>query len=172
MTSGAVVLVVALVAAVAFGLWRRRTDGRFRGTGPVAAASPAGGTAPGADTTGSPGDLEGAAATASVPTTWDLVRAAGVAEEAGERATLLQFSTTFCTPCRATRRILGEVAAAVPGVRHVEVDAELHLQLTRDLDVLRTPTTLVLDARGTEVLRASGAPDKRQVLAALDRAVS
>ena len=86
----------------------------------------------------------------------------------GERATLLQFSSAFCAPCRATRRILADVAAIVPGVAHVEVDAEEHLDLVRRLGVLRTPTTLVLDAAGREVTRASGAPRPAQVLAALD----
>ena len=51
---------------------------------------------------------------------------------------------------------------------HVEVDAEEHLDLVRRLGVLRTPTTLVLDAAGREVTRASGAPRPAQVLAALD----
>jgi hypothetical protein len=32
---------------------------------------------------------------------------------------------------------------------------------------MRTPTTLVLDAAGREVTRATGAPRKEQVLAAL-----
>ena len=49
----------------------------------------------------------------------------------GERATLLQFSSAFCAPCRATRRVLGEVAGLVPGVTHVEVDAEHHLDVVR-----------------------------------------
>lgn len=89
----------------------------------------------------------------------------------GERATLLQFSSAFCAPCRATRRTLAEVAAAVPGVAHVEVDAESHLELVRRLNVLRTPTTLVLDADGREVVRASGLPRKAEVLAALGQAV-
>ena len=89
----------------------------------------------------------------------------------GERATLLQFSSAFCAPCRATRRILAEVAEVVPGVAHVEVDAESHLELVRRLGVLKTPTTLVLDARGREVLRASGQPKKADVLHALTQAV-
>jgi thiol-disulfide isomerase/thioredoxin len=88
---------------------------------------------------------------------------AGLGEEPGERATLLQFSSAFCAPCRATRRVLGEVAAVVPGVRHVEVDAEAHLDLVRRLDVRSTPTTLVLDA--------TGQPRKDEVLAALAGAV-
>ena len=66
----------------------------------------------------------------------------------GERATLLQFSSAFCAPCRATRRTLSEVAELVPGVAHVEVDAEQHLDVVRRLGVLKTPTTLVLDAAG------------------------
>jgi thiol-disulfide isomerase/thioredoxin len=89
----------------------------------------------------------------------------------GERATLLQFSSAFCAPCRATRRILGEVAGLVPGVAHVEVDAEQHLELVRRLGILKTPTTLVLDSRGHEVKRASGQPRKADVLAALGQAV-
>jgi hypothetical protein len=59
----------------------------------------------------------------------------------------------------------------VPGVEHVEVDAEHHLELVRRVDVLRTPTTLVLDKDGREVSRASGALRKEQVLAALAAAV-
>jgi thiol-disulfide isomerase/thioredoxin len=85
----------------------------------------------------------------------------------GERATLLQFSSAFCAPCRATRRVLADVATAVPGVTHVELDAEHHLDLVRRVGVTRTPTTLVLDAAGREVTRAAGAPRKEQVLAAL-----
>jgi hypothetical protein len=34
--------------------------------------------------------------------------------------------------------------------------------------VLRTPTTLVLDATGHETTRATGAPRKEQVIAALN----
>ncbi|MGW0807620.1 thioredoxin family protein [Nonomuraea sp. NPDC002799] len=85
----------------------------------------------------------------------------------GERATLVQFSTAFCQPCRATRRILADVSGLVPGVGHVEIDAESRLDLVRRLDVMRTPTVLVLDAAGGIVKRASGQPRKADVLAAL-----
>ncbi|MDX3308596.1 TlpA family protein disulfide reductase [Streptomyces sp. NPDC054884] len=91
--------------------------------------------------------------------------------ELGERATLVQFSSAFCAPCRATRRILGEVAAAVPGVAHIEIDAEAHLDLVRELDILKTPTVLVLDADGRIVRRAAGQPRKADVIAALGEAV-
>ncbi len=94
------------------------------------------------------------------------------AHDLGERATLLQFSSAFCAPCRATRRILDEVATATPGVVHIEVDAEHHLDVVRRLGILRTPTTLVLSVHGHEVTRAMGAPTKQQVLSALGGAVS
>jgi thiol-disulfide isomerase/thioredoxin len=92
-------------------------------------------------------------------------------EAPGERATLLQFSSAFCAPCRATRVVLADVAALVPGVRHVEVDAEKHLAVVRQLGIAKTPTTLVLDASGREASRASGAPRKAEVLAAVGHAV-
>ncbi|MET8163398.1 thioredoxin family protein [Streptomyces sp. NPDC005329] len=91
--------------------------------------------------------------------------------ELGERATLVQFSSAFCAPCRATRRVLGEVAGVVPGVTHIEIDAEAHLDLVRELDILKTPTVLVLDADGHIVRRATGQPRKADVLAALGEAV-
>ncbi|MBD3147811.1 thioredoxin family protein [Microbispora camponoti] len=99
------------------------------------------------------------------------VTSADLAADLGERATLVQFSTAFCQPCRATRRILGEVAAMVPGVRHVEIDAESRLDLVRRFGVLRTPTVLVLDGAGNVVKRASGLPRKADVIGALGAAV-
>ena len=91
--------------------------------------------------------------------------------ELGERATLVQFSTAFCAPCRATRRVLSEVAAMVPGVRHVEIDAESRLDLVRRFDIMRTPTVLVLDTAGRIIKRAAGAPRRVDVIAALGLAV-
>jgi len=85
----------------------------------------------------------------------------------GDRATLVQFSSAFCAPCRATRQILGDVAGMVDGVAHVEIDAESRLDLVRRLDVKRTPTTLVLDPDGQITHRASGQPRKADVIAAL-----
>lgn len=87
--------------------------------------------------------------------------------ELGKRATLVQFSSAFCAPCRATKRILGEVAGLVDGVAHVEIDAEARLDLVRELNILKTPTVLILDAAGTIVQRAAGQPRKADVIAAL-----
>lgn len=92
-------------------------------------------------------------------------------ERLGERATLVQFSTAFCQPCRAARRTLGEVSAMVEGVSHIEVDAESHLELVRALGVTGTPTVLVLDGAGRVVRRAVGAPRRADVIAALGAAI-
>ena len=67
--------------------------------------------------------------------------------------------------------MLADVAAVVPGVVHLEVDAEHHLELVRRLGVRRTPTTFVLDAEGGIVVRAAGAPSRAAVLTALEQAV-
>ncbi|MFE7571123.1 TlpA family protein disulfide reductase [Streptomyces sp. NPDC057539] len=97
--------------------------------------------------------------------------AAELGAELGERATLVQFSTAFCRPCRATRRTLAEVAGMVDGVSHVELDAEQRLELVRELGILRTPTVLVLDAGGRIVRRAAGQPRTVDVIAALGEAM-
>ncbi|KIF66467.1 thioredoxin [Streptomyces sp. AcH 505] len=91
--------------------------------------------------------------------------------ELGARATLVQFSSAFCQPCRATRRTLTEVAELVDGVSHVELDAEQRLELVRELGIMKTPTVLVLDATGRIVRRAAGQPRKVDVIAALGAAV-
>ncbi len=89
----------------------------------------------------------------------------------GERATLVEFSSAFCLPCRATRHVLDDVAAMIPGVRRVEVDAEQRPDLARAIGVQGTPTTVVLDADGGEVTRATGIPRRADVIAALGRII-
>jgi hypothetical protein len=153
--TGLVVLLLTLALAGAAGAVHRARNGRMRGSVPTAA-----------------GHDE------AVP---DLRRElAGLGLEPGERGTLLQFSSAFCAPCRVTRALLADAAHVVPGVRHLEVDvadgsdhtAALKLALVRRLDIRRTPTTLVLDAAGREIRRASGVPRREQVLAALADTVS
>ena len=85
----------------------------------------------------------------------------------GSRATLVQFSSAFCSPCRATRALLEDVTVDMADVVHVEIDAEANLELVRTLDIRSTPTTLFLDRNGHEVGRAMGAPKRDQVLSAI-----
>jgi thioredoxin-like negative regulator of GroEL len=85
----------------------------------------------------------------------------------GSRVTLVQFSSAFCSPCRATRMLLEDVTAEMSEVAYVEIDAEANLELVRTLDIRSTPTTLFLDRTGHEVGRAMGAPKRDQVLSAI-----
>ncbi|MFC5746020.1 TlpA family protein disulfide reductase [Actinomadura rugatobispora] len=151
---GALVAIAVLVAATVFGLVRRHRDGRLRVQGKAAE-----GSTPVNDDTGIGGRPEALGG--------DRLGVDDLGVELGERATLVQFSTAFCAPCRATRRILGEVAGMVDGVAHVEIDAEARLELVRRLNVIRTPTVLVLDGGGRIVRRATGQPRKADVIAAL-----
>ena len=88
--------------------------------------------------------------------------------EFGSRATFIQFSSAFCTPCRATRALLSDITADLSDVKLIEVDAEKNLELVRKLDIRSTPTTLVLDSDGVEIGRAIGAPKRAEILATLD----
>ena len=94
--------------------------------------------------------------------------ATDIGSELGSRVTLVQFSTAFCTPCRATRALLTDITADLNDVVHVDIDAEKHLDLVRRLQINSTPTTLVLDRNGVEVGRAVGAPKRADVLATLN----
>jgi len=135
--TGWIVLGTALAASVVLGMWYQRRNGRFRE--PVSDEAPAA----------------------------DVLTVDQIGHALGEKATLVQFSSAFCAPCRATRTLLTDVASRLDGVEAVEVDAESHLDLVRHLDIMRTPTTFVLDARGAVVTRASGLPKRDQVLKVL-----
>jgi thiol-disulfide isomerase/thioredoxin len=144
MTDAAWLLAAVLVASVAFGLWRRSRDGRLRST---------------EDSSRGGESLQ-------------VVTAQDVGHPLGSAATFVQFSSAFCQPCRATRVLLETVVADRPGVVHIEIDAESHLELVRRFDVMRTPTVLVLDADGSLRGRASGIPRREDILKTLDSLTS
>ncbi|MCW2939545.1 MAG: hypothetical protein JWN00_2530 [Actinomycetia bacterium] len=150
---GGIVAGLVLIAATLFGLVRRRRDGVLR---PVAGASV---------------PLPGSTARTGESTSAVVLDLRSIGAQTGSRATLVQFSTAFCAPCRATKRILSEVAGMVDGVVHVEIDAEAHLELVRRFNIMRTPTVLVLDGAGRVVQKAVGQPRKADIIAALGQAI-
>ena len=153
MPPGIIALIAALVVAVVTGLVWQRTNGRMRpASAPRSAAGGAGTSDRSADRAGETGPL---------------ITGAELGLPLGQRATLVQFSTAFCAPCRATRQILAEVAGMIDGVSHVEIDAESRLDLVRRLDIRRTPTVLVVGPDGRVAKRASGQPRKADVIAAV-----
>ena len=93
--------------------------------------------------------------------------AAELGQPLGSAATLVQFSSAFCAPCRATRVLLADVAGKAEGVRHVEIDVDDRMDLVRQLGISRTPTVLVLGPQGQITRRASGLPRRVDVDAAL-----
>lgn len=97
----------------------------------------------------------------------EVLTATDIGTELGSRATLVQFSSAFCSPCRATRTLLRDVTGRLDDVAYAEIDAESHLDLVRRLGVLRTPTVFVLDASGGIVRQASGLPRRDQIEAVL-----
>ncbi len=94
--------------------------------------------------------------------------AAVLGEELGSRATMVQFSSAFCAPCKATHALLSQMVTSMSDVKHIHIDAESHLELVRQLDIRSTPTTLFLNSKGIEVGRAAGTPKREQVIAALN----
>jgi thiol-disulfide isomerase/thioredoxin len=145
-TGGLIALAAALLAATALGVGLRRRAGRFR---------------PGSPGTAAKTDRAETAA----------LTEADLGSSLGRQATLVQFSTAFCAPCRPTRQILAQVAGMVDGVTHIEIDAASRLDLVRRLRINSTPTVLVLGPDGAIVKRAVGLPRRADVIAALGSVV-
>ncbi|CAA9243800.1 MAG: Thioredoxin [uncultured Blastococcus sp.] len=135
---GAAVVAVAVVATVAVAWWLRTRDGALRAVG-----------------------------------TEEDVAMASTFERLGVRPaeadlTVVQFSTAFCAPCRATKARLAQLQAGRPGLAVVQVDAESHLDEVRALDVRRTPTLFYLGRDGALIGRSSGAPRAEELAALVD----
>ena len=96
-----------------------------------------------------------------------MLTAADLGASLGQRATLVQFSTEFCTYCGPTRDLLTEVAGTRAGVAFVEIDAADRMDLTRRLRVMATPTVLVLGRDGVIERRSSGQQRRSDLLAAV-----
>ena len=85
----------------------------------------------------------------------------------GASATLLQFSTEFCAPCRSSARVLDGLARTTEGAVHVDVDLTDRPELARRYNILQTPTTFILDRSGTVRARIAGAVRPDQLRSAL-----
>jgi thiol-disulfide isomerase/thioredoxin len=148
---GLIVLMVVLAAATAAGFGLRSRQGRFQER-KSKSVSPS---------------LTARADSSPPPSADAVLTAAELGAPLGKRATLVQFSTEFCTYCGPTRELLAEVARERAGVAFVEIDAAERMDLTRRLRVLSTPTVLVLDSGGVIERRSSGQPRKPDLLAAV-----
>jgi thiol-disulfide isomerase/thioredoxin len=145
-TGGLIALAAALLVATSLGVGLRRRAGRFRPGPPGTVLTEAGGR------TGA-------------------LTEADLGRSLGAQATLVQFSTEFCAPCRPTRQLLAHVADTMDGVTHIEIDAATRLDLVRRLRINSTPTVLVLGPDGAIVRRAVGLPREADVIAAVGSVV-
>lgn len=105
------------------------------------------------------GEFRAAAATSSL---------AAAAGSLGTAATFVQFSSKVCASCPQVRRALQRVTAGRPDVALVELDVDDHMDLVRELGILRTPTVFVLDRNGRVRARTSGQVRPEQALAVLE----
>jgi hypothetical protein len=92
-----------------------------------------------------------------------------LSRDLGPRGTFVQFSSATCATCPQVRRVLTELVATQPGVVHVELQAEDHMDLVRRFSVFRTPTVLLLNPDGAIHSRTSGPLTPARALAALAR---
>lgn len=99
----------------------------------------------------------------------EIVRASEVGvDRLGERATLLQFSTEYCSRCPGMHRLLAQISDDRVGVAHREVDLTHRPDLAARFHVLQTPTLLILDERGAVRARMGGTPPRETVDRELD----
>jgi thioredoxin-related protein len=82
-------------------------------------------------------------------------------------ATVLVFTSTFCSECRTAKASVRDVVKDFKDITYVEVDAESNLELVRRVDIRSTPTTIFLDSKGFEIARAKGAPKRDQLIKAI-----
>ena len=147
MTSlGAAVLVAALVLTAAVAWWLRTRSGAVRAPAPAPVAARA------------------AVAEPTGPQPQDVLVELGV-RPADAELTVVQFSTAFCGPCRATRARLQQLQTSRPGLAYVDIDADEHLDAVRQLDIRRTPTLFYLGRDGRLIGRSSGAPRPEELTA-------
>lgn len=90
----------------------------------------------------------------------------------GAVGTFVQFSAATCATCPQVHRLLTDVAADTPGIVHIELAAEAHLDLVRRWSIFRTPTVLLLDPAGNVHSRMSGPLTRASALAALGQLTS
>ena len=56
-----------------------------------------------------------------------------------------------------------EVINGVPDVKYVEIDVATHLELVNRLNILSTPTTMIINSKGEEIGRVIGVPKRDQI---------
>lgn len=82
------------------------------------------------------------------------------------------WTSAFCAPCAAARRVAADAARLVPGLTVTERDVAAHPDDAEDLGIRSTPTIIVRGEDGAEVFRSPGVPSRNQLLVAVAKAVA
>ncbi|MBB5954910.1 thioredoxin 1 [Saccharothrix tamanrassetensis] len=88
-------------------------------------------------------------------------------EETREGAVLVEFTASWCPPCRMIEPVLAELDRELGSVRFAKIDTDANPRTARDLGVMGMPT-LQLYQDGTLVAQIVGARPKQQLLAWLE----
>jgi thiol-disulfide isomerase/thioredoxin len=86
----------------------------------------------------------------------------------GKNVTLLQFSSAFCSPCKATALVISQIVQGMDDVVYIQVASEENLKLVEKFDIKSTPTVIFFNRDGIEVGRAVGIPTKEQVIISIN----
>jgi thioredoxin 1 len=100
----------------------------------------------------------------TVPSVSDDAFAAEVLES--ELPVLVDFTASWCPPCRVMKPVLAELAAERDDLRVVQLDVDEHQRTAAEYSVLSMPTFILFRA-GREVSRLVGARPKRRLEAEL-----
>jgi protein-disulfide isomerase len=82
------------------------------------------------------------------------------------------FTSSFCGACAQTRSVLETATSVIPHSHLTEHDVAFEPDLAETAGIVSTPTVIVRDAEGREVVRATGVPTMDQVLRAAVLAVN
>lgn len=81
------------------------------------------------------------------------------------------FTSAFCDPCHRAREVIAEAQRLVPALTVDERDVAAHQARAAELGIRSTPTTIIYDRDGGELLRAEGVPTLPRLLTALAEAL-
>ncbi|WFR68460.1 thioredoxin family protein [Curtobacterium flaccumfaciens] len=81
------------------------------------------------------------------------------------------WTSAFCAPCSAARRVAAQASELVPGLRVVDRDVANHPEQAEGLGIRSTPTIIVRRDDGAEVFRSPGVPTRDQLLLAIAKAL-
>ena len=89
--------------------------------------------------------------------------------EYGKKATLVQFSTSYCGQCPGVKRTLSQLEYRLGGLSFAEVDITERLDVAAHFNISQTPTVFLLNDKGHLIYRMGGVPKMNQLMQELEK---